>query len=58
MAGKRTDIILKDPINGIDVVSTINIDLQEAAEKSLRNELTECQASCGTVVLMDVKQEL
>lgn len=55
MAGKRTDIILKDPINGIDVVSTINIDLQEAAEKSLRNELTECQASCGTVVLMDVK---
>ncbi|NCC99549.1 MAG: PASTA domain-containing protein [Bacteroidia bacterium] len=55
MAGKRTDIILKAPINGIDVVSTINIDLQEVAEKSLRNELTECQASCGTVILMDVK---
>lgn len=56
MAGyNNTSIIIKEPINGYDIVSTIDIDLQETAEKELRNQLERTEANRGTVVLMEVK---
>ena len=54
-AGRNTSIIIKEPINGYDIVSTIDIDLQETAEKELRTQLERTEAQRGTVVLMEVK---
>ena len=53
-AGRNTSIIIKEPINGYDIVSTIDIDLQETAEKELRTQLERTEAKRGTVVLMEV----
>ena len=53
-AGRNTDIIIKEPINGYDIVSTIDIDLQETAERELRYQLERTEAKEGTVVLMEV----
>ena len=54
-AGRNTSIIIKEPINGYDIVSTIDIDLQETAEKELLTQLERTEAKRGTVVLMEVK---
>ena len=43
------------PVAGKDVVTTINIEFQDAAESSLRNKLMETKALWGTVVLMEVE---
>lgn len=54
-AGKRTDIILKPSTDGKDVVTTINLKLQETAERALMAELEKDQAEFGCAVLMEVK---
>lgn len=43
------------PQNGEDVVSTININYQDVAETSLREQLTKHNADHGCVILMEVK---
>jgi len=43
------------PQNGEDVVSTININYQDVAETSLREQLIKHNADHGCVVLMEVK---
>ena len=53
-AGRNADIIIQEPINGYDIVSTIDIDLQETAERELRYQLERTEAKRGTVVLMEV----
>ena len=53
-AGKTVQIITKEPQDGIDVVSTINIDIQETAERALRERLTWSESERGCVVLMEV----
>lgn len=42
------------PVNGHDVVTTINIDLQDIAESALENQLKTHGAQAGTVVVMEV----
>lgn len=41
--------------NGADIISTINVDMQDIAEKALREKLMELKAEKGCVVLMEVK---
>ena len=55
MAGKRTDIILKPATDGKDIVTTINLKLQETTERALMAELEKDQADFGCAVLMEVK---
>ncbi|HXP50154.1 MAG TPA: penicillin-binding protein [Bacteroidia bacterium] len=43
------------PQNGEDVVSTININYQDVAETSLREQLIKHNADHGCVILMEVK---
>ena len=43
-----------EPINGKDVVTTIDPDIQDVAEEALRRRLIEASASWGTVVVMEV----
>ena len=42
------------PIDGLDLVSTIDVGCQDMAEKLLRQKLTELGAEVGVVVLMEV----
>lgn len=44
-----------DPQNGNDLVSTIDIHLQDVAEEALLRQLISCDANHGCAVLMEVK---
>ena len=41
--------------DGQDVITTIDVDIQHAADAALRKQLTEQKASWGTTMVMDVK---
>jgi len=44
-----------EPVNGNDLVTTINITLQDIVENALMSQLIETQAEFGTAVLMEVE---
>jgi cell division protein FtsI (penicillin-binding protein 3) len=44
-----------EPINGKDILTTIDVGLQDVAEKALLNTLVKNEADHGCVVLMEVK---
>ncbi|HNI32234.1 MAG TPA: penicillin-binding protein [Chitinophagales bacterium] len=44
-----------EPKNGYDIITTIDLGLQDIAETSLLNSLTTSQAEFGCAVLMEVK---
>lgn len=44
-----------DPIDGYDVVTTIDANIQDAAESSLRSKLDESKAIWATAVVMEVE---
>jgi cell division protein FtsI (penicillin-binding protein 3) len=43
------------PVDGIDIQTTINVNIQDVAEASLRRHLASHDADYGCVVLMEVK---
>lgn len=51
---KFLDIIDVPPIDGCDLITTIDVDMQDICEKALVNKLKELNASVGVVVLMEV----
>ena len=55
IGGERISINQVDPIDGIDIVTTINVDMQDIAEQALREKLESISAAEGCVVLMEVK---
>ncbi|MBQ9285476.1 MAG: transpeptidase family protein [Bacteroidaceae bacterium] len=48
----KTDV---EPINGLDLITTIDVGMQDAAEKILERKLKEINAEIGVVVLMEVQ---
>lgn len=48
----RVDV---EPIDGLDLISTIDVGLQDAAEKILTRKLQEINAEVGVVILMEVQ---
>lgn len=48
----RTDV---EALRGFDIVTTINIQMQDIVERELNNGLDSCAADWGVAVLMDVK---
>lgn len=44
-----------EPKEGSSVVTTIDIDLQDVAEKALLTQMNQCGAHHGSVILMEVK---
>jgi cell division protein FtsI (penicillin-binding protein 3) len=44
-----------DPHNGEDLVTTINVDLQDVAEEALRKQMIKHEAQMGCAILMEVK---
>jgi cell division protein FtsI (penicillin-binding protein 3) len=54
IAGKYMDVNEVNPVDGIDLMTTIDVNIQDVAETALRRELTRITATSGTVVLMEV----
>lgn len=53
--GKGSSIIIEEPVNGCDIVMTIDANLQDLVERTLRYKLMETEASWGCCMLMEVK---
>jgi len=46
---------LKDPVPGADIITSLDIEIQDVAENELKKQLEEQKALYGTVVLMEVE---
>ena len=55
VGGRWTSIVEQDPVNGLDIRSTIDIQIQDLVEKSLMDKLKELDAASGIAVVMEVK---
>ena len=56
MVGNRfSGDYLKDPVPGADIITTIDIDIQDVAENELKRQLEIQEAAYGSVVLMEVE---
>ena len=51
---KFLDITDTPPIDGADIVTTIDVSIQDLAERSLIDELKEINANVGVAIVMDV----
>ena len=49
------DLSLEDAVNGFDLVTTINVTMQDICESALREKVEEVEAEFGVCILMDVK---
>lgn len=45
----------KEPVDGCDLITTIDVDMQDIAEKALVDQLTNLEAEAGVVIVMEVK---
>ena len=52
---KYLSIVDKEPVDGYDLVTTIDVSMQDICESALREKLYEVDASMGVVILMEVK---
>ena len=49
------NIVDKAPVDGCDLITTIDVDMQDIAEKALVDQLTSLQAEAGVAIVMEVK---
>ena len=49
------NIVDVPPVDGCDIVTTINVNMQDIAEKALVDKMKELNADMGVVILMEVK---
>jgi cell division protein FtsI (penicillin-binding protein 3) len=47
--------IYKQPIDGDDIITTLDINMQDIVDKALRKQLKNLDAQSGVAILMDVK---
>lgn len=52
---KKTGEMLRDPVEGADLVTTFDLDIQEVAHSELLQQLKTQGAKSGCVIVMDVK---
>lgn len=52
---KYLDIPVLNPINGCDIVTTIDVGMQDLAERAVIEELKEINGEMGVAILMEVK---
>jgi cell division protein FtsI (penicillin-binding protein 3) len=48
-------LVTVPPVDGCDVVTTLNVDMQDICEKALVDKLKEIDAEVGVAILMEVK---
>ena len=54
VANTYMEIVKVEPIDGMDITTTIDVDLQDIAEKALIDSLRSFDAGSGYVILMEV----
>lgn len=52
---KYLNIVDRPPVDGCDIISTIDVGMQDICEKALVDKLKELNASVGVAVLMEVQ---
>ncbi len=52
---KYQDITILEPENGADIVTTIDVNIQDLAERALIDELKEINGNVGVAIVMEVK---
>ena len=55
MSGRWVSVTVEDPVDGNDVVTTIDVDLQDIVQSALKRQLEYLEADAGTAILMEVK---
>lgn len=53
--GRWIDVVLEEPVDGWDVQTTLNVDMQDLTERALRDRLTELNAESGCAIIMEVE---
>lgn len=54
LTGRLIDEIVEAPVNGYDIRTTIDVDIQDVAESSLKRQLERYEADYGVAILMEV----
>ncbi|HKJ40799.1 MAG TPA: penicillin-binding protein [Sunxiuqinia sp.] len=54
-SGRWINVPIKEPKDGSDVITTINVNLQDFANSALMREMQKSQANWGTAIVMKVK---
>lgn len=52
---KYLDIMIKEPVDGADVVTTLDVNIQDLAEHAMVDELKEVGGELGVVIVMETK---
>ena len=52
---RMLEVVDREPEDGYDLVTTIDVNMQDVCESALRQQLIDVDAAFGTVILMDVK---
>lgn len=55
VANRWEETVQVEPVDGMDILTTIDVDLQDIAEKALVDSLHAFDASSGYAILMEVK---
>ncbi|WP_423126456.1 penicillin-binding protein [Gaoshiqia sp. Z1-71] len=55
LSGHWVDVPIIDPKDGKDIITTINVNLQDFTQNALMRQMRESQAEWGTAVVMEVK---
>lgn len=55
IANRWQEVVEVPPIDGDDITTTIDVDMQDIAEKALLDEIQEIQAESGYAILMEAK---
>ena len=51
---KYLNIVDRPPVDGCDIITTLDVDMQDICEKALVDKLKELEAVSGVAILMDV----
>ncbi|MFV0417502.1 MAG: penicillin-binding protein [Dysgonomonas sp.] len=52
--GRWIDVILEESVEGWDIQTTLNVDIQDMAERALYQKLAETKAESGVAIVMEV----
>jgi len=55
VGGGWTNITEVEPVDGLDIISTIDIQIQDFTEKALNDKLIELNADLGIAIVMEVR---
>lgn len=55
IGGRWTNVTLVEPVEGMDIRSTIDVGIQDITEKALTDMLKKIDAASGTAVVMEVQ---